>query len=497
MFWKLLRKAARYLVGIVFIASGFLKGVDPVGTSLKVKEYFHAFLGMDPGHWALWLGVALCAVEFLTGVCILKVIKFRFFSLMALLMSLFFAGVTLYSAITGKVEDCGCFGDVIHLEPWPSFYKNIVLVVLTAYLYSQRHRARPIAGNFWQWAFMLGYALFIVGLAVYSMRELPPADLTDFRPGRDLFKGDSTALVKYKTEIIYSKDGVRKSFSLNHLPDSTWKYEETISTVVEGSERVARQMPFLLKDASGEDVTESVLKTEGPLVFISFYDADGITSEDLGKLKNLGDSLSPGSSQRLSHTISAMNSDDAATAQRHDDAASALGFIDAFASPSLGAKVYVLSAMTVEETLKSLQPIADAIEKEAISDVFSSSYSQRSLPFGIVYSDFKSVITFNRSNGGATYVNKGIIVKKWSAAKYSNSKIISAITKNPYMLTRGSEGHSRLFLIVSLAIIIGMAMIIRLIFKALYKTVKGTVDVLEKIGEDNSENKEGLHHGQA
>ena len=455
MFWKLLRKAARYLVGIVFIASGFLKGVDPVGTSLKVKEYFHAFLGMDPGHWALWLGIALCAVEFLTGVCILKVIKFRFFSLIALLMSLFFAGVTLYSALTGKVEDCGCFGDVIHLEPWPSFYKNVVLVALTAYLYSQRHRARPIAGNFWQWAFMLGYAVFIVGLAVYSMRELPPADLSDFRPGRDLFKGDSTALVKYKTEIIYSKDGVRKSFSLNRLPDSTWKYEETISTVVEGSEKVARQMPFILKNSFGEDVTEAVLKTEAPLVFISFYDASTITPDDLGKLKNLGDSLSQGFSP----------------------------FIDAFSSSSLGAKVYVLSAMTEDETVKSLQPIADAIEKEAISDVFSSSYTQRSLPFRIVYSDFKSVITFNRSNGGATYVNKGIIVKKWSATKYSNSKIISAITKNPYMLTKGSEEHSRVFLIVSLAIIIGMAMIIRLIFKALYKTVKGTVDVLEDIGE--------------
>lgn len=449
MIWKLLRKAARYLVGIVFIASGFLKGVDPVGTSLKVKEYFHAFLGMDPGHWALWLGIALCAVEFLTGVCILKVIKFRFFSAIAFLMSLFFAGVTLYSALTGKVEDCGCFGDVIHLDPWPSFYKNIVLVVLTAFLYSQRHRARPIAGSFWEWAFMFGYSVFIVGLALYSMRELPPADLTDFRPGRDLFRGDSTALVKYKTEIIYSKDGVRKSFSLNHLPDSTWKYEETVSTVVEGSERVARQMPLILKNSFGEDVTETVLKSESPVVFISFYDGDGITHDDLGKLKNLGDSLNYG---------------------RHR------------------ADVYVLSAMTEEETLARLKPIADAVENEAISDVFSSSYIEKSLPFSLVYSDYKSVITFNRSNGGATYVNRGIIVKKWSAAKYSNRKIISDISKNPYLLTQGSEGRSRLFLIVSLAIIIGMVLIIRLIFKALYKTVKGTVDVLEKIGEDDIQN---------
>ncbi|MBP5693277.1 MAG: hypothetical protein J6W86_06160 [Bacteroidales bacterium] len=453
---RFVRILARYIVGIVFIVSGFLKGVDPVGTSLKVKEYFHAFLNMDPGHWALWIGIALCAVEFLTGVCILKVIKFRFFSGLALLMCIFFAGVTFYSAYTGKVSDCGCFGDVIHLDPWPSFYKNLVLLALTIFLYTQRHRARPIANSFWEWAFMFGYAAFIVGVSLYSMRNLPPADLSDFKPGRDLFKGDSTAMVRYKTEILYSKDGVTKKFSLNHLPDSSWKYVETISTVIEGSERIAHKMPFLLKDATGEDVTEFVLKTEQPIIFISFYDADGITDDDLGKLKNLGDSLN-----------SAVASD----------------IFGAYSSGARNAAIYVLSALTPEETLASLKPIADAVEKQDISDIFSSSHGERNLPFKIVYGDFKTVITFNRSNGGATYVNKGIIVKKWSAAQYSNQKIISAITKNPYLLTKGSEHQSRLFLIVSLAIIIGMVLIIRFISKALYKTVKETVDVLEDMGE--------------
>ena len=453
---RFVRILARYIVGIVFVVSGFLKGVDPVGTSLKVKEYFHAFLNMDPGHWALWIGIALCAVEFLTGVCILKVIKFRFFSGMALLMCIFFAGVTFYSAYTGKVSDCGCFGDVIHLDPWPSFYKNLVLLALTIFLYTQRHRARPIANSFWEWAFMFGYAAFIVGVSLYSMRNLPPADLSDFKPGRDLFKGDSTAMVRYKTEILYSKDGVTKKFSLNHLPDSSWKYVETISTVIEGSERIAHKMPFLLKDATGEDVTEFVLKTEQPIIFISFYDADGITDDDLGKLKNLGDSLN-----------SAVASD----------------IFGAYSSGARNAAIYVLSALTPEETLASLKPIADAVEKQDISDIFSSSHGERNLPYKIVYGDFKTVITFNRSNGGATYVNKGIIVKKWSAAQYSNQKIISAITKNPYLLTKGSEHQSRLFLIVSLAIIIGMVLIIRFISKALYKTVKETVDVLEDMGE--------------
>ena len=471
---KVVRILARYIVGIVFIVSGFLKGVDPVGTSLKVKEYFHAFLNMDPGHWALWIGIALCAVEFLTGVCILKVIKFRFLSGLALLMCIFFAGVTFFSAYTGKVSDCGCFGDVIHLDPWPSFYKNLVLLALTIFLYTQRHRARPIANSFWEWAFMFGYAAFIVGVSLYSMRNLPPADLSDFKPGRDLFKGDSTAMVKYKTEILYSKDGVTKKFSLNHLPDSSWKYVETISTVIEGSERIAHKMPFLLKDAVGVDVTESVLRTEGPIIFISFYDADGITDEDLGKLKNLGDTLLL---RKSSASASADNSD-----YGYDASDAIYGFL----SSTQGAEVYVLSAMTPEETMASLKPISDAVEKEDISDVFSASHSDRNLPFKIVYGDFKTIVTFNRSNGGATYVNQGLIVHKWSAAKYNNKRILSAISKNPTALMTGTEEHSRLFLIISLAIIVGMVLIVRFISKALYKTVKHTVEVIEEIGEDES-----------
>ena len=453
---RVLRVTARYIVGIVFIASGFLKGVDPVGTALKVKEYLYAFLGMDAGRWAVWLGIGLCVVEFLTGVCILKVIKFRFFSAVAVLMTLFFAAVTLYSAVSGKVSDCGCFGDVIHLDPWPSFYKNLVLLALALFLYSQRFRSRPIASSFWEWAFLVGYTALIVGVSVYSMRNLPPADLSDFRPGRDLFSGDSTTRVRYKTEILYSKNGVTRKFGLNNLPDSSWQYVETISTVVEGSEKIAKQMPFLLKDASGEDVTQSVLKTEGPLVFISFYDAAGVTDEDLGKLKNLGDSINqPGS----------------------------LGLIDAFSSSCPAAKVYVLSAMTPEETAYCLKPISDAIEKEDISDVFSASYGERNLPFKVVYGDFKTVVTFNRSNGGATYVNQGLIVKKWSAAKYSNKKIKETISRNPTAMTAGSAEHSRLFLIISIAIIVGMVLIIRFISKALYKTVRHTVERMEEIGE--------------
>ena len=92
------------------------------------------------------------------------------------------------------------------------------------------------------------------------------------------------------------------------------------------------------------------------------------------------------------------------------------------------------------------------------------------------------MITFNRSNGGATYVNRGIIVKKWSSAKYTNRKIISSISSDPMLQTARSTERSRLFLIISVAVIIGMVIIIRFISKALYKTVRHSVERIDEIG---------------
>jgi len=439
---KFLRAICRVIVGIVFIVSGFLKAADPVGTALKINEYSSAYQIGSLGHIAIFAGILLCTFEFLIGVSVLKGIKFKFFSWAALCFSSVFMIVTFLSAQFGLVKDCGCFGDVIHLTAWQTFYKNLVLVPCCILLVVQRKKFVPIANNFWEIVYISGYSLFIIINSSYSLKHLPQADFTDFRAGTDLVAGNAEASdLKYNTVFIYSKNGKEIKFDINHLPDSTWQYVTSKTTLVKGNEKDAAGMTITLKDEKGNYVTDSVLKTRSAVVMMSVYNKDVINLTDLGKLKNLGDSLNYG---------------------RHR------------------ADFYLVSGLSPEQTHRMLEPIKTSVAEENQSNIFENSGNDKGFPFKILYTDYKTAITFNRSNGGVTYVKEGEVIQKWSISDVTNTKVVSALKKNSDMIAANAQIHSQLFLEISLVIILCMVVILRFISKTLYKTVKTGMDILEQ-----------------
>lgn len=182
-FWIL-----RLLVGGLFVFSGLIKINDPVGTAIKLEEYFDVFSNDIASFfylfkpYALPLAVFLVVAEVVLGVMLLIGVRLKETVWALASMILFFTFLTFYSAYFNKVTDCGCFGDAIKLTPWESFYKDIILLVLISFLFFYR---KDLPQKTPKWAsFTAGVSLVLsLGLAVYAIRNLPFIDFRAYKIG--------------------------------------------------------------------------------------------------------------------------------------------------------------------------------------------------------------------------------------------------------------------------------------------------------------------------
>ena len=129
---KILVHISRIFVGAMFIFSGFVKLVDPIGSQYKFEEYFSQNV-LDMEYlipYALAFSIILILAEIMLGIILLLGCRAKVTLWSLLVLSTIFLFLTWYSAYYNKVTDCGCFGDAITLTPWETFYKNILLIAL-------------------------------------------------------------------------------------------------------------------------------------------------------------------------------------------------------------------------------------------------------------------------------------------------------------------------------------------------------------------------------
>ena len=180
------------LIGI-FLFSGLIKLNDPVGTQLKLQEYFGVFAQDFPFMAGFWEGMIPMALVFSIGLSALEwalasalLLKFKEKTSLNLIIALlvFFGFLTFYSAYFNKVTDCGCFGEAIKLSPWTSFSKDVVLLLIAITL-----RWDPNLGQQQKniWALALS-SLFAIGLGWYAYWYLPPVDSLPYAIGNSIPK---------------------------------------------------------------------------------------------------------------------------------------------------------------------------------------------------------------------------------------------------------------------------------------------------------------------
>ena len=86
-----LAEVARVIVGLVFVGSGLLKAVDPVGTALKISQYLTPILSpASAGAETLTLALSfvLCGSEFLLGAFLLMGVYRKFCARLSVLFML-------------------------------------------------------------------------------------------------------------------------------------------------------------------------------------------------------------------------------------------------------------------------------------------------------------------------------------------------------------------------------------------------------------------------
>ncbi|MFC0186230.1 hypothetical protein SAMN04515674_11877 [Pseudarcicella hirudinis] len=223
---------SRVLVGIVFIFSGLIKLNDPVGTEIKLEEYFDVFATdfvWSAGFWhslvpyALFISVFMCALEVILGVALLVSYRLKFTSWVLLAMVIYFAFLTFYSAYYNKVTDCGCFGETIKLKPWTSFWKDIILMFfILIILWQRKIFSQPKTG----WIVGLTTVLCVV-LGIYAIRHLPPYDGLPYAVGQNI-QNNMKPSEALKFKYIYEKNG--EKVELETMPtDTSYHFKELIT----------------------------------------------------------------------------------------------------------------------------------------------------------------------------------------------------------------------------------------------------------------------------
>ncbi|WP_449019195.1 BT_3928 family protein [Prevotella jejuni] len=268
---SILVNLSRTLLALTFIFSGFVKAIDPLGSQYKIAEYLEAAqLSAYIPDWAqLILSVGLSAIEFTLGVMLLLAIRRRLASKLSLIMMVVMTLVTLWLTVSNPIQDCGCFGDAIHLTNTQTFIKNIILLTVAIILACWPLYQVRFVSKTNQWIAFYFTIVFIVTASTLSLYHLPIFDFRPYYIGQNIKKGmeipKGAKLTTYKTTFICEKNGVTKEFTENDYPynDSTWVFKDTHQEILEKGYEPPIHDFSITDEKTGEDLTDSILTKNG------------------------------------------------------------------------------------------------------------------------------------------------------------------------------------------------------------------------------------------
>lgn len=291
MLRKILDQFSRFFVGGLFIFSGLIKLNDPLGTEIKMHEYFEVFAA-DFGSffnifvpYALEIGFIMVVLEIVLGVAVLINYKMKITTRALFVLLLFFTFLTFYSAYFNKVTDCGCFGDAIKLTPWQSFTKDVILMVFVMHLVWHHKRYEPVLRTREGHAVIIGITLLSTFLGIYAIRHLPFIDFRAYRIGNNIpaqMKAEEAPIIEY----VFEKDGKEVS-STTYIMDAGYVYKT--SRVLNEDKVTPKITDFSVTSPEGEDLTQQAFT--GTKLFFIIYDVKKASVKNIEEIQQLTKAL--------------------------------------------------------------------------------------------------------------------------------------------------------------------------------------------------------------
>ena len=289
---KFLYSFSRLILGLTFIFSGFVKGIDLLGVNYKLIDYFNAW-GMEfliP--FAMVLSILLSGTEFIIGISLICNTLISVTSFISFLYMIFFTSITFLILKTNPVSDCGCFGDAIILTNQETFLKNIILLIFAILIIKYHKKYTPIKKSNKNTIINITTICIFFIIIIYSFQHLPIIDFRPFKTGTNIPQAmqipKNAKKSEYKNTFVYKnlKTGKEKKFSEENYPwkDSlNWSFISMKSKLIHKGDE-PKILSFNIMTKEGEDVKDFFLYDNKTTFFLILKD---IKTADFSKAQKI------------------------------------------------------------------------------------------------------------------------------------------------------------------------------------------------------------------
>lgn len=309
----------QHFCGALFIFSGFVKAVDPLGTAFKMEQYFSEFFftfsetALKPiapifpwlSEHSVIFSIAMIVFEVALGMMLILAWRPRLTSWLFFLLVAFFTVLTGYTFLTGyvpggvnffefekwgpyvktnmRVTDCGCFGDFLKLKPKVSFMKDVFLLFPALYfLFKHRNMHQMFTAGVRGWL----VALVTIGFGVFCyyntyMNE-PVIDFRPFRAGVDVRaqrekeaeeEAAAYKILAYKMKSKSSGEVVTVPYEqymkeYEKYPEAEWEMEQV---KVNPDYEHSKISEFEITAPDGSNMTDALLQDSGYFLMVVAY----------------------------------------------------------------------------------------------------------------------------------------------------------------------------------------------------------------------------------